>query len=178
MPRLKLVSSPLEKADGFQLTAGDLSESSTRELKPQQTENSYRSYNSQDSNGDAVPQFVKHAESTNIELFYDLFFVANLTSFSNVHEVNSRKSLTSYIGFFCVLWFTWCQTSLFDIRFVADSWLERAAKAVHLGVMVGLAIVGPSYDTEGENSKPGEDSTTSLRTMGDYSLQKISSLIY
>ncbi|KAG9239974.1 bacterial low temperature requirement A protein-domain-containing protein [Calycina marina] len=95
-----------------------------------------------------LPQLVRHKESTTIELFYDLFFVANLTTFTTVHEVNSRKALTSYIGFFCVLWFTWCETSLFDVRFMSDSWMQRLAKACHLGIMVGLSIVGPNYDTQ------------------------------
>jgi hypothetical protein len=93
----------------------------------------------------AVPEFKKRTETTNIELFYDLFFVANLTAFSGNHEIQDTKSLTSYIGFFCVLWFTWCQVSLFDVRFVADSVLERTAKAIHLGVMIGMAIVAPKF---------------------------------
>jgi hypothetical protein len=37
------------------------------------------------------PEFHRHAEATSIELFYDLFFVANLTTFTNVHEVNDHK---------------------------------------------------------------------------------------
>lgn len=94
-----------------------------------------------------LPAFERHEESTAIELFYDLFFVANLTTFSNIHEINDTKTLTSYIGFFCILWFTWCVTSLYDIRFVTDSLLARIAKGVHLGVMVGLAVSGPKFDT-------------------------------
>jgi hypothetical protein len=97
-------------------------------------------------NYNGLPEFQRHSETTNIELFYDLFFVANLTSFSSIHEINDSQALSAYIGFFCVLWFTWCQVSLFDVRFVVDSVLERAAKAVHLGVMVGLAVVGPNFD--------------------------------
>ncbi|KAE9377366.1 hypothetical protein N431DRAFT_542699 [Stipitochalara longipes BDJ] len=93
----------------------------------------------------AVPEFKKRTETTNIELFYDLFFVANLTAFSSQHEINDTKTLSSYIGFFCILWFTWCQVSLFDVRFVADSVLERTGKAVHLGVMVGMAIISPQF---------------------------------
>ncbi|PMD60148.1 uncharacterized protein K444DRAFT_589316 [Hyaloscypha bicolor E] len=100
-----------------------------------------------------LPEFQRHTETTNIELFYDLFFVANLTTFSGIHEINDRKTLTSYIGFFCVLWFTWCQVSLFDVRFVADSVLERAAKGVHLGVMVGLAIVAPNFQPEDQQKQ-------------------------
>ena len=104
-----------------------------------------------DYNG--IPEFQRHADTTNIELFYDLFFVANLTSFSGNHEINDQQALSAYIGFFCVLWFTWCQVSLFDVRFVADSVLERAAKAVHLGVMVGLAVVGPNFNPAQQNKQ-------------------------
>ncbi|KAL2063186.1 hypothetical protein VTL71DRAFT_6258 [Oculimacula yallundae] len=106
----------------------------------------------------ALPQFERHEETTNIELFYDLFFVANLTTFSSIHEINDRKALTSYVGFFCVLWFTWCQVTLFDVRFVADSIVDRAAKAAHLGVMVGLAVVGPNFH-------PTEYEKNVMRTM-------------
>jgi hypothetical protein len=38
------------------------------------------------------PQFQHYEETSNIQLFYDLFFVANLTSFTNIHEVNSLDS--------------------------------------------------------------------------------------
>jgi hypothetical protein len=174
MPRLHLVSSPMVKdvATTTAVTPTDSSEASTNSACKHQM-HSTESYSSvQTDVADPVPQFVKHKESTNIELFYDLFFVANLTTFSNVHEVNSRKALTSYMGFFCILWFTWCQTSLFDIRFVTDSWMERMAKACHLGVMVGLAVVGPNYDTEVGKKDP------SMQTMvGDSDSQRRSSLL-
>ena len=64
------------------------------------------------------PQFHRHAEATNAELFYDLFFVANLTVFTQQHEVNDSKTLAQYIGFFCILWFTWYQVGLYDVRFL------------------------------------------------------------
>lgn len=86
-----------------------------------------------------TPQFQHHNEATAIELFYDLFFVANLTTFTGLHEINDPVSLKAYIGFFCILWFTWCQVGLYDVRFVADSIIERMAKACQFGVMVGLA---------------------------------------
>ena len=38
---------------------------------------------------DDVPVFKPHRESSTIELFYDLFFVANLTVFTKNHEINS-----------------------------------------------------------------------------------------
>jgi hypothetical protein len=38
------------------------------------------------------PQFEHYEATSNIQLFFDLFFVANLTSFTAVHEINSRDS--------------------------------------------------------------------------------------
>lgn len=56
---------------------------------------------------DETPEFHHHKEATNAELFYDLFFVANLTVFSYVHDVNDVETLAQYAGFFVLLWFTW-----------------------------------------------------------------------
>jgi hypothetical protein len=104
------------------------------------------------------PAFHRHAEATTAELFYDLFFVANLTTFTSMLEINDHKSLTAYIGFFSLLWLTWYQVSLYDVRFSADSVFERVAKAIHFGVMVGFAVIGPQW-------KPGQD-------IGDYKIYK------
>ncbi|TVY43268.1 hypothetical protein LSUB1_G000922 [Lachnellula subtilissima] len=93
-----------------------------------------------------TPEFQRHEEATSIELFYDLFFVANLTTFTSLHEINGGHTLSSYAGFFCILWFTWCQVSLFDVRYVSDGVLERCLRALQFGVMVGFAVVGPKLD--------------------------------
>ncbi|CAI7615088.1 unnamed protein product [Penicillium pancosmium] len=100
------------------------------------------------------PQFEHYEATSNIQLFFDLFFVANLTSFTNVHEINSSEKLASYVGFFCILWFTWAQVTLYDVRFATDSVLERVAHACHFGVMVGLAIIGPEFLTEPDGWGP------------------------
>lgn len=111
------------------------------------------------------PAFHRHAEATTHELFYDLFFVANLTTFTSVLEINDRHSLTAYIGFFSLLWLTWYQTTLYDVRFSTDSVFERIAKAIHFGVMVGFATIGPQW-------KPGQEIPTS-----DYKIYKAFGLI-
>ena len=103
-----------------------------------------------------VPAFQRHAEATTQELFFDLFFVANLTTFTSLKEINDSASLRAYIGFFALLWLTWYSNSLYDVRFTADCIFERCAKALHFGVMVGFAVVGPAWE-------PGKAS---------YSLQK------
>ena len=40
----------------------------------------------------ATPTFKRHEEASYSELFYDLFFVANLAVFTNVHEINDGDS--------------------------------------------------------------------------------------
>jgi len=58
------------------------------------------------------PVFKHYEESTNLQLFFDLFFVANLASFNDKQEINSQVSLGIYVGFFCILWFTWCKSQI------------------------------------------------------------------
>ncbi|CAK4034602.1 Hypothetical predicted protein [Lecanosticta acicola] len=101
-------------------------------------------------------EFHRHAETTNAELFYDLFLVANFAVFTNVHEVNDGRALKQYVGFFTILWFTWYQVSLYDVRFAMDSVFERAARALQFMVMISLAIVGPKFDV-GQRARPGNE---------------------
>ncbi|KAF2167609.1 hypothetical protein M409DRAFT_54194 [Zasmidium cellare ATCC 36951] len=103
----------------------------------------------------STPQFRRFQQSTNIELFYDLFFVANLTVFTYEHEVNDGESLKQYVGFFCIIWFTWYQVSLYDVRFFMDSVFERVCKAMQFLVMIGFAVVGPEFNP-GEEVERGE----------------------
>lgn len=93
-----------------------------------------------------TPVFKRYEEATNLELFYDLFFVANLTTFTDSHEINQVTALKAYAGFFCILWFLWLQVSLFDVRFGQDSILERIGKACQFGVMIRLAMVGADFE--------------------------------
>ena len=55
--------------------------------------------------------------------------------------------MASYLGFFTILWFTWLQVSLFDVRFATNSIFDRFSKIVALFVMGTYAFSGPLYDT-------------------------------
>ncbi|KAG9241561.1 hypothetical protein BJ878DRAFT_482824 [Calycina marina] len=68
-----------------------------------------------------------------------------------IDEINTGELLKSYVSFFCLLWFTWCQVSLFDVRFVVDSTPERPAKACQFAVMIGLAVVVYKFDPSSQN---------------------------
>ncbi|KAF2762331.1 hypothetical protein EJ05DRAFT_206022 [Pseudovirgaria hyperparasitica] len=99
------------------------------------------------------PEFHRHEAAQSIELFYDLFFVANLTTFTANHNINTVRTLSSYVGFFCILWFTWYQSTLYDVRFAVDNVVERVFKLVNFGVMMGLAAVGSGFDPDDTANK-------------------------
>lgn len=94
-----------------------------------------------------TPRFFRHPDATPIELFFDLFFVANLSTFTATHGINNGSAVIAYIGFLGVIWFTWLQITLFDIRFARDSVFERICKAIQLAAMVGFASAGTRFST-------------------------------
>lgn len=51
------------------------------------------------------------------------------------------------MGFLAVIWFTWLQVTLFDLRFARDSIFERVCKCVQLAAMVGFASAGSRFST-------------------------------
>ncbi|KAF8436678.1 bacterial low temperature requirement A protein-domain-containing protein [Terfezia claveryi] len=110
------------------------------------------------SRAEAMYEEVEAEEAHPLELFYDLFFVANLTTITSVHEMTDRKGIVSYIMFFIILWFTWLQTTLYDIRFTNDSLYERLVRSVHFAVMIAFASVSTSWNPlDAENVKNKEN---------------------
>jgi low temperature requirement protein LtrA len=73
------------------------------------------------------PEFQKHNEATNSEVFFDLFFAANLSVFADQHDITDMAALSGYIAYFCVLWLTWALIGLYDVRFVTDSIFGKSA---------------------------------------------------
>ncbi|OAQ68898.1 low temperature requirement A [Pochonia chlamydosporia 170] len=107
---------------------------------------------------EGVPKLKRYEEPTLLEIFYDLFFAANYTVFSENREVTNHNSFKAYIGYFCLLWLTWFLVASYDVRFVTDSIFERTARALQLGVLVGFAVVAPTFD-------PSNQKSQTMRTM-------------
>ncbi|KIW10101.1 hypothetical protein PV08_11061 [Exophiala spinifera] len=141
---VRWIASPLESSSK---TSGEYALSSGVDHKPaEETDNQSISDRSSLSD-DELPHFRHDHESSKIELFYDLFLVANLTSFTTDHEIINGQSLRNYVGFFAIVWFTWLETSLFDVRFAADSVFTRICKAIAFAAMTGIAACGANYNT-------------------------------
>ena len=82
------------------------------------------------------PHILLVKKTTHAELFYDLFFVANLAVFTYIHSVTDERTLEQYICFVCVLWFSWYQVTLYDVRFAVDCVANRVWKAFHFGYVL------------------------------------------
>lgn len=93
--------------------------------------------------------FSQRHEADPEELCFDLFFVANLATFTAYHTIDDYTSLGAYVGFFAILWATWFQITLHDVRFARDSVYERLCKVVQFIVFVGLALAGSKFDPSG-----------------------------
>ncbi|KAJ5085507.1 hypothetical protein N7532_010278 [Penicillium argentinense] len=130
-----------------------------------------------------IPHLHRNSDATPIELFFDLFFVANLSTFTATHEINNVKAhidgltvilaLGAYIGFLGIIWFTWLQVTLFDIRFARDSVFERTCKAFQLGAMVGFASAGSRFTTHVQDENVWAFQSLSLILAGSRSLLAI-----
>ncbi|KAJ8114112.1 hypothetical protein OPT61_g3926 [Boeremia exigua] len=96
--------------------------------------------------------FSQRHEANTVELFFDLFFVANLATFTAYHSISDLNYLLAYIGFFGILWATWFQITLHDVRFARDSIYERVCKTIQFIAFVGLALVGSSFNPTGDKN--------------------------
>ena len=101
--------------------------------------------------------FSQRHEANSVELFFDLFFVANLATFTTYHSVTDVTALIAYVGFFGILWSTWFQVTLHDVRFARDSMYERVCKTGQFIVFVGLALVGSAFNPGGSKYKKGNN---------------------
>lgn len=141
------IASPLDLAAVSKNSPGESTPLSQRE-EHAKTDRALQYHLNQRHSSVGDPPFRRHHESDTVELFYDLFFVANLATFTSNHEIVDADTLKNYIGFFTILWFTWLETSLFDVRFATNSVFNRVCKAISFGVMTGFAVCGAIYDTQ------------------------------
>jgi hypothetical protein len=89
--------------------------------------------------------FQQRHEADTVELFFDLFFVANLATFTAYHSILDVQTLAAYVGFFAIIWSSWFQITLHDVRFSRDSVYERICKVIQMITFVAFALVGSKF---------------------------------
>jgi len=58
------------------------------------------------------------------------------------------------VGFFLIIWSTWFQITLHDVRFAQDSVYERTCKVIQFMVFVAFALVGANFSPPEEEQEP------------------------
>ncbi|KAF1991551.1 hypothetical protein K402DRAFT_459537 [Aulographum hederae CBS 113979] len=101
-------------------------------------------------------------EASTVELFFDLYFVANLTTFTANHAIVDIDSLLAYCGFFVIIWATWFQITIHDTRFALDTVYERLCKVLQFIHFVLFALVGANFKPA---SDPGHEGFGNLRIL-------------
>ncbi|KIW01884.1 uncharacterized protein PV09_06731 [Verruconis gallopava] len=138
---LPLISSPLNATEDI---VSELADSPDQDKYKSRRPKSFDTISTTSSGNPNI--YKSHHEASTIELFYDLFFVANLAYFTAMHQHVDAPSVLNYLKLFTLMWFTWLSTILYDVRFVADSVYNRVCKLVHFGVMAGFVFAGPVFD--------------------------------
>jgi len=111
-------------------------------------------------------RYHEHEDARNIELFFDLFFVAIFSTFTKNHEINSTESLSSYAVYFGVIWASWLQVCLYDVRFGCDSIFERFTKAVQMCMFIGFASsTGCLTMDSAENAKKNQGQLSGFESL-------------
>ena len=98
-----------------------------------------------------------------------MFLVAILSTFSAIHGLEDGNSTRNFVAFFTILWWTWMQTVMFDVRFGVDSIYDRVCKGitwcVTIAFMLGGAVSIPglcfcypslTFPAVGYHKDPGE----------------------
>jgi hypothetical protein len=108
------------------------------------------------------PVHLRH-QSNLIELFFDLFLAADLATFTANHSITNHGSLIAFIGFFLIIWSTWFQITLHDVRFAQDSIYERVCKVSQFVVFVAFGLVGADFAPEEGGEERGQSRSHLVR---------------
>ncbi|KJK73990.1 hypothetical protein H634G_10721 [Metarhizium anisopliae BRIP 53293] len=147
--KLRIFSSPLVRRTSRLSQRGPAHGGSWRRIEDGHDEsNSEHHRHDQDYD---LPQFHRYEEPTLLEIFYDLFFAANYNVFNDTQQVTGQTKFKASVGYFCLLWLTWFQVALFDVRYVTDSLFARATRAIQLGVLVGFVVVAPKFNPKDQD---------------------------
>lgn len=75
-----------------------------------------------------------------VELFYDLFFAAALSAYTNRRELLLSRDTADLAMYFTILWWTWASQTMYDVRFARPGGGEQAMKFVQLILLIGYGV--------------------------------------
>lgn len=116
------------------------------------------------SNGKIKAPKTKPVGGSWIELFYDLFFAASLSTFSRIRELASIRDLIDLGAFFTILWWTWTSQTLFDVRFARCQKNDKLIKFLALSIMIGYGVFEGEFSLFVTELEPHDGAFVQKRT--------------
>ncbi|KAM3581438.1 hypothetical protein VKS41_006263 [Umbelopsis sp. WA50703] len=83
-----------------------------------------------------------------LELFGDVFYVGWLTTFTHHNHITDGSTLANYVGWFVVMWWSWCSSALYSSRYDTGDVAHHIYKLVELCALVGMAGASNTYASE------------------------------
>ncbi|ORZ19573.1 bacterial low temperature requirement A protein-domain-containing protein [Absidia repens] len=96
---------------------------------------------------DLSDEIGEETSATWVELFSDVFYVGWLSSFTHSHHMVGSSSLATYVGWFVVMWWTWCSSALYSARYDNGDVMHHIYKIIDLCGLIGMAGASEGYDT-------------------------------
>ncbi|CAO3587011.1 unnamed protein product [Absidia cylindrospora] len=95
---------------------------------------------------DLSDEIGQETSATWVELFSDVFYVGWLSSFTHSHHMVSSDSLAIYIGWFVIMWWTWCSSALYSARYDNGDVMHHIYKIIDLCGLIGMAGASEDYN--------------------------------
>ncbi|KAJ2964811.1 hypothetical protein NQZ79_g342 [Umbelopsis isabellina] len=83
-----------------------------------------------------------------LELFGDVFYVGWLTTFTHHNHITDGSTLANYVGWFVVMWWSWCSSALYSSRYDTGDVVHHIYKLIELCALVGMAGASNTYASE------------------------------
>ncbi|KAI8086234.1 bacterial low temperature requirement A protein-domain-containing protein [Halteromyces radiatus] len=96
---------------------------------------------------DLSDEIGQETSATWVELFSDVFYVGWLSSFTHAHHMVDSVSLSIYVGWFVVMWWTWCSSALYSARYDNGDVMHHIYKIIDLCGLIGMAGASDGYET-------------------------------
>ncbi|KAI8344611.1 bacterial low temperature requirement A protein-domain-containing protein [Chlamydoabsidia padenii] len=96
---------------------------------------------------DLSDEIGEETSATWVELFSDVFYVGWLSSFTHSHHMVDSSSLAAYVGWFVVMWWTWCSSALYSARYDNGDVMHHIYKIIDLCGLIGMAGASEGYST-------------------------------
>ncbi|KAL1410541.1 hypothetical protein Q8F55_004554 [Vanrija albida] len=97
-----------------------------------------------------------------LSLFYDLVFVAVLSTFTSTHDLRTPSGIPVFFSYYTVLVWIWTSQIHYDTRYEAEDFFHRTAKVFQIILFVYIGASGGGWDIGSIRRKPLDHATVGV----------------